>query len=271
MGQVAAGSFKVNDSGREAISSSNNMINSLTLLTGMSHEVRTHMNAIVAFSYLMNRNDCEKSEREEYSNMILSSCEQLIGLFDNFLDSAIIETGYTKSARKKCKLNTILDDLLFEFREIIRKECDGNVILVSEKNITEPTEVLIDTNWLFRIICNLFQNSLRNTKSGYIKIGYDFSGETVTFYVIDSGQGYFKSKEFLYTEDLNESLAKYNDTSSAVNITLARKLVKLMGGAIRLECIGLTGTGIYISIPVKVADTTDISISKYVNSMMTTI
>ena len=49
--------------------------------------MRTHMNAIVAFSFLMKDNGCNDSEREEFSNQILSSCEQLIGLFDSFLDS----------------------------------------------------------------------------------------------------------------------------------------------------------------------------------------
>ena len=34
----------------------NNMINCPTILTGMSHEMRTHMNAIVAFSFLMKEN-----------------------------------------------------------------------------------------------------------------------------------------------------------------------------------------------------------------------
>jgi hypothetical protein len=40
----------------EIISNILNMINCPTLLTGMSHEMRTHMNSIVAFSFLMNNN-----------------------------------------------------------------------------------------------------------------------------------------------------------------------------------------------------------------------
>ncbi len=103
------------------------MINCPTVLTGMSHEVRTHMNAIVAFSFLMNRNGCNESEREEFSNQIFASCEQLIGLFDNFLDSAIIDTGNSKADLKVCKLNNILDDLLSEFREILKKEAHKDV------------------------------------------------------------------------------------------------------------------------------------------------
>ena len=46
----------------------NNMINCPTVLTGMSHEMRTHMNAIVAFSFLMKDSGCNNSEREEFSS-----------------------------------------------------------------------------------------------------------------------------------------------------------------------------------------------------------
>ncbi len=242
------------------------VINCPTVLTGMSHEVRTHMNAIVAFSYLLNRNGCEDSEREEFSHQILASCEQLIGLFDNFLDSAILETGNSKIDLKVCKLGNILDDLLSEFREILKKEEQKDITLIAENGVNNSAEVFIDTNRVNRVIRNLFQNALKNTKSGYIKIGYHLTDNKVTFYVLDSGQGYFKYKEFLYTEDLNESLTIYNDTSSAINITLAKKIIQLLSGTMWIDCNGLTGSGIYFSIPVKIVGCSDIPIDKFANS-----
>jgi light-regulated signal transduction histidine kinase (bacteriophytochrome) len=114
----------------------------------------------------------------------------------------------------------------------------------------------------------LFQNALKNTKSGYIKIGYYFRDDKVTFYILDSGQGYFKCKEFLHTEDLNESLSRYNDTVSAINLTLAKKLIQMLSGSLWVECNGLTGTGIYFSIPVRIAESSDIKINKYLNSVI---
>ncbi len=246
----------------------NSMVNCPTVLTGMSHEIRTHMNAIVAFSFLMNRDGCNESEREEFSNQILASCEQLIGLFDNFFDSAIIDTGNSKADFKVCKLNKFLDELLSEFREVLRKEAHKDVILVAENSYNEPVDIFIDSDRVFRVVRSLFQNALNNTKSGYIKIGYYFRDNQVTFYVLDSGQGYFKCKEFLHTEDLNESLIKYNDTASAINLTLAKKLIQVLNGSIWIECNGLTSSGIYFSIPVKVAESSDVSINKYANSMI---
>jgi len=254
--------------GLRDLNSLTNMINCPTVLQGMSHEVRTHMNAIVALSFLMNKNGCNQKEREEYCDQILASCEQLVGLLDNFLDSAIIETGNLKTNLKICKLNNLLDDLFSEFRVILKKEVYKDLTLITDSSFNEVTEVFIDSDRVFRVICNLFQNALKNTRSGYIKIGYSFRDNNVTFYVIDSGQGYFKCKEFLHTEDLNDSLTQYNDTISAINLTLAKKLISILGGTVWIECNGITGTGIYFSIPAKKAESSDIKINKYVNNMI---
>ena len=246
----------------------NNVISCPTILTGMSHEMRTHMNAIVAFSFLMKENSCNNIEREEFSNQIFSSCEQLMELFDSFLDSAIIDTGNSKSDSKIYKLDRFLDDLLSEFREELHKEGHKDIELVTEIQFSNSIEVIIDKNKIYRVIRSLFQNSIKNTNSGYVKIGYFLRDDTVNFYVLDSGQGYFKCKEFLQSEDLNESLILHNDTFTAINITLAKKLIQMLGGTICIECNGLTGTGIYFSIPVKLVVSSDLKINKYVNTMI---
>ena len=239
-----------------------------TVLTGISHEMRTHMNAIVAFSFLMKDNACGDSEREEFSKQILNSCEQLIGLFDSFLDAAIIDTGNSKADSKIYKLDNLLDELLSDFREEMQKAGHENLELVTEIQFTNYLEVIIDKNKIYRIIRSLFQNSVKSTKSGYIKIGYFLRDDKVNFYVLDSGQGYFKCKEFLQTENLNESLQLHNDTYTAINITLAKKLIQMLGGTVSIECNGLTGTGIFFSIPVKQVVSSNLNLNKYVNTMI---
>jgi light-regulated signal transduction histidine kinase (bacteriophytochrome) len=109
---------------------------------------------------------------------------------------------------------------------------------------------------------------MKNTNSGYVKIGYFLRDDKINFYVLDSGQGYFKCKDFFQTEDLSESLLLHNDTYTAINVALAKKLIQMLGGTIYVECNGLTGTGIYFSIPVKVVASSSININKYVNTMI---
>jgi signal transduction histidine kinase len=255
-----------NDCGEEIKRNILNMINCPTLLTGMSHEMRTHMNSIVAFSFLMNNSGFNENEKEEFSNHILSSCEQLMHLFDNFLDSAIIDAGNSITDLRKCRINNILDGLLSEFRVILKREEHKEVVLILENQLSDQAEVFIDSERAARVIQSLFQNSLSNTRSGYIKIGYYFRDSNLVFYVLDTGQGYLKCKDFLQTDNLNDSLRKHNDTCSALNLTLAKKLILLMGGRIWVESNGLTGTGMYFSIPVREACNSNTIQTKYLNS-----
>lgn len=269
-GKISKGDF---ESGRDANENDDvikkdilKMINCPTILTGMSHEMRTHMNSIVAFSFLMNNGGCGDGERMEYSNQILSSCEQLMVLFDNFLDSAIIDTGNSKAEPRSCNLGKILDDLLSEFRVILKREDHKDLVLILENQAHKQSEVFIDSHRVSRVIRSLFQNALHNTKSGYIKIGYYFRDGNVTFYVLDSGQGYLKCREFLNSQNLNESLRLHDDTSSAINLTLARKLISIMEGNIWVESNGLSGTGMYFSVPAREADSPNVSLNHFNNS-----
>jgi K+-sensing histidine kinase KdpD len=257
-----------NEKSGMSTTTNNSIISCPSVLAGMSHEMRTHMNAIVAFSFLMKESCSNNSEREEFSSQILNSCEQLIGLFDSFLDSAIIDSGNTKAESSTYKFDNLLDDLFKEFRVIINKEGHKDLELVTEIRFSNSIEIFIDKNKIFRVISSLFQNSVKNTKTGYIKIGYQFDDNCVTFYVLDSGQGYFKCKEFLHTEDFTKSLSLYNDTQTAINLTLAKKLIQLLGGDIRIECNGLTGTGIYFSIPAQMVVHPGVIINNYNKKMV---
>jgi K+-sensing histidine kinase KdpD len=266
----AGGNSRVRKSepGKVKDSLKNNITSCPSLITGMSHEMRTHMNAIVAFSYLMKDSICSNSDREEFSNQILSSCDQLIGLFDSFLDSAMLDLGNLTSEAKICKLDNMLDDLLVEFRETMSREGHKDLELIIENQTPDVSEVFLDKHRIFRAIQSLLQSALKNTKSGYVKIGYNYKDNYLNFYVIDTGQGYFKSREFLHTEDLNESLVQHNDMFTAINITLAQKLIQMLSGTIWIECNGMSGSAVYFSVPAKRSGTSDININKFSNTVI---
>jgi K+-sensing histidine kinase KdpD len=240
-----------------------------SVLTGLSREMRTQMNAIVAFSFLLKNMEHSEEDREEFSNQIYSSCEQIISLFDNFLDSAIIDTGNSRSESGVCNPDEMFGTLFSEFREILRKDRYKDVILVYDSQTFQNSEYKIDITSVTRVIRNLFQNALNNTKSGYIKAGYFIRNEKLTCYILDSGQGYVKCREFLHSQDMNKSLSKFNDTFTAVSMVLTRKLVQRMGGSVWIESNGLTGSGIYFSVPLTCAADTENEINRLSNTLST--
>jgi signal transduction histidine kinase len=240
-----------------------------SILTGMSREMRTQMNAIVAYSYLLNKKEYSDKEKEQFSNQIYSSCEQLVSLFDNFLDSAIIDTGNSKSESGICSPDKIFNELFSEFRGILKKERYSEVILVCESENYSNAEYSLDASRLTRVIRNLFHIALDNTKSGYIKVGYYFRDDNLTFFILDSGQGFLKCREFLQSRDMNRSLSKFNDTFTAVYLALTRKLVQMMNGSICIKSNGLSGSGVYFSVPVTAEGNFDDPVDKFSNTIST--
>jgi len=239
-----------------------------SVLNGMSHEIRTQMNAIVAFSFLLKESTLKESEKEEFINQIYFTCEKLLSLFENYLESAILDTGGSKNNEDSCNLNNMLDLLISEFREILSRSGKENIELISEIQNAGTNEIFIDKNKIFRVLRSLFHNSLQHTNSGYIKIGYYNTDNEITFYVLDSGQGFSKTLDFLHTNDLSDSLGRYPDLTTAMNISLAKKLIHVMNGSFNIRGNGTSGTGIYFSLPFRAHVKKETLQKKFVNMII---
>lgn len=240
-----------------------------SILTGISREMRTEMNAIVAFTFLLNKGEYTNDEKDELNRQIFSSCDKIISLLDNFLDFAIIDTGNSIQESRSCNPNEVLHDLFSEFREVFRHEEYNDLIFVSESQSINNSQYTLDMTRITRVIRNLFYLALSNTTSGYIKTGFELRNDCLTFYILDSGNGFSKCREFIQSMNMEESLKKYNDVFTAVSIALVRKLIESMKGSIRIESNGLSGSGIYFSVPARISVETDHIINKYSNTMST--
>jgi len=227
------------------------MINKPNILAGVSHEVRTQMNSIVAFSYLINNERFSDSERREFSEQIITSCEQLIGLFENLFDTAALESGSARENLRETDITRVFESLTSDFRVYMRKKGRDNVVLIQEDNLPDRLMLKIDAARTTRIVSNLFRNALDNTFSGFIKVGCTYSDETITFYVKDSGQGYPRSSDLLLSDNPEIQHSDSQDTYSAMNLILARNLILAMDGKIRVETNEAGGTSVFVSLPAR--------------------
>lgn len=229
----------------------NQMINKPDILAGVSHEVRTQMNSIVAFSYLMNNARFSDIERREFSEQIITSCEQLVGLFENFFDTAALESGSAKENLRETDATRLFESLTSDFRVLMRKKGRDNVVLIQEDNLPGKLMLRIDTARTMRIVSNLFRNALDNTYSGFIKVGCTFGDETITYHVKDSGQGFQRSSDLLLSDNPEIQNSDSQDTYSAMNLILARNLILALDGKIRVETNDAGGTSVFVSLPAR--------------------
>ena len=227
------------------------MINKPQIIAGVSHEVRTQMNSIVAFSYLLNNARFSENERQEFSEQIITSCEQLIGLFENFFDTAVLESGTSKASLRETDAGKLFESVTSEFRVLMRKKGKDNIILIQEDNLPDKLMLRIDKARTVRILSNLFRNALDNTFSGFIKLGCTYDNDKITYYVIDSGQGFSNSSHLLLSDNPEIQYSDSQDTYSAMNLILARNLILALDGNIRVETNDAGGTSVFVSLPAK--------------------
>jgi K+-sensing histidine kinase KdpD len=229
----------------------NQMITKPHIIAGLSHEVRTQMNSIVAFSYLINNSRFSDSEKREFSEQIITSCEQLIGLFENFFDTAVLESTSTNENLKETDAGKLFESLASDFRVLMRKKGKNNIILIQEDNLPDKLMLRMDTTRTVRILNNLFRNALENTFSGFIKLGCTYNDDTITFYIKDSGQGFSSSSNLLLSDNPEIQYSDNQDTYSAMNLILARNLILALDGNIRVETNDAGGTSVFVSLPAK--------------------
>ena len=221
------------------------------LLSDMSHEIRTQMNSIVGLSYLIEGSSNEAKNVNRYSDQLYKKGNRLLRLFEDFFDTAISEKYYSRIGLIKCNLKSAAEEIFSGLREFLEQEYKSIIFLITESNYLEEVDIIMDKTKVSRILHYIFQNAIINTKVRYIKVGYRYSEGSVIFYVLDSQHNYFQSKEYFNFSDSESSMTKSNNPGSALNITLAKKNVKILGGKIWVEPYDTHGTGIYFSIPVR--------------------
>lgn len=229
------------------------MNDSRKILSGMSHEIRTYMNSIVSYSFLKEEEVGNMAD-SGYGNLIFTTCNQALSLMENYLQSQMIDKEPRMVRLNTCRASRVINDLLPDFNDILRQHSNKKIRLVIENDIPDAVDMYADTEKLSKSILNFFRNSVNNMEGGQINVGCRLTKNDIIFHVLDTEQDHMKARAFLITNDLDQTLTRYFDAITAVNIRLSKKLIGLLGGNISIVCNELYGTGVYISLPVRPAE-----------------
>ena len=237
-----------------------------SIMSYISHEMRTQMNSIVSLSFLLKDKSIDESKKEDLVNYIHLTCKQLTTVFENFTELEFVTIKNIEKEEEKCRITNLLAPLFDELRVFLVTSGKQKIELINETQNVELHEAVINKANIYKILRYLFNNSLQNTEYGYIKIGFFMKdNKSLTFYIRDSGNGYEKTKEFINSNDIESSLNQFNDLYSAINIFLAKKLIHALNGVIEIKHNGTDGTEVYFTIPIKNVDGPKPSLYKYFN------
>ena len=222
-------------------------------LQNMSHEIRTPLNGIIGFTSLLNEANLSKEEIKEYTAIIYQSGKRLIEIVDNVLDISKIQTGQVKIEESAIVINTVLADIYTFFAPI----ANARNISLHYNNLDDKFRTMYsDESKLHQILTNLVNNAIKYSINGSIEYGYDLSGDTIQFYVKDTGIGIAPEqydKIFDRFSQVEISLSRKYD-GAGLGLAICKGLVELLGGKIWVESELGKGTTFYFTLPYVSAD-----------------
>jgi len=218
-------------------------------INNMSHEIRTPMNGILGFINFLLKPNLTDDKRKHYINIIQSSGKQLLRIIDDILEISKLSTKQVKVSENEVCLNDLLLEL-FSIFDIKAKE--NKTPLYLKRGLSDKESfVYTDKSKLNKILCNLLENSLKFTYTGFIEIGYQLINNEIIIYVTDTGIGINPDKQEIiferFLQDKNESSEKISGLG--LGLSIAKENAELLGGKITLKSEKGKGSTFFVTIP----------------------
>jgi signal transduction histidine kinase len=207
-------------------------------LANMSHELRTPLNAVIGFSEaLMEQMFGEMNDKQlEYLSDIHSSGQHLLTLINDILDLSKIEAG-----RMDLELGCFdLTELLQQSLALVRERAQQQQLRLELKMPGALGEWVADRLKVKQVVLNLLSNAVKFTPPGgrvTLSAHRADDGQSMEVIVSDTGVGIAPEEHELVFEEFRQArgstLRKAEGTG--LGLPLARRLVELHGGSIRLD------------------------------------
>lgn len=230
-----------------------------SFLHSMSHDIRTPMNAIMGYTDLAIKHMDETEQVKDYLSKVRCACSHLLSLINDVLSLSRIESGKTTLSENEESLPVIVSSLedMVQVDVIAKKlnlsvDCSG----ITDKN------VVCDRLHLNQVLLNVLSNAVKYTpEEGTIcmtvnqKKTWGKKTGTYQFTIKDNGIG--MSREYLstiYEPFTREQSASVSDIQgTGLGMSIARKIVDMMGGKIEIQSEPDKGTEVTITVDLKIS------------------
>jgi PAS domain S-box-containing protein len=209
-----------------------NNLASADFLSGMSHELRTSLNAILGFAQLMESEAPPPTPAQKES---IAKIEQagwyLLELVNEILDLAMIESGRLSWSLEP----TSLTEVMLECQTAIEPQAQKSGIRMTFPQVDSPCFIKADRTRVKQVLINLLSNAIKYNQAGG-SVVVECSASTpqrLRVSVTDTGAGL--SPERL--AQLFKPFSRVGQETSAeadagIGLVVTKRLVELMGGAI---------------------------------------
>ena len=230
-------------------------------LAGLSHEVRTPLNAILGMAKLTLKTQLDKGQAKNL-RAVLSSARYLREVINDILDFSTLEAGKMKIHNRRTDLTGLLENLAYTWGLEARKkglafELAVSDALAPDSHASCPAFHRIHTDpvRLAQILINLLSNAIKFTHKG--KITLSAAPETtdgrefIRFTVIDTGIGIAKDQlEGIFdrfTQARGPIARDYGGTG--LGLAICREMAGLLGGSLTVASTPGQGSCFSLMLP----------------------
>jgi PAS domain S-box-containing protein len=224
-------------------------------LSNMSHELRTPLNGIIGSTNLLLQEKTLPDQREQL-NILKFSSEHMLSLINDILDLSKLDANKVDLEKIAIELPDFVKTIAGPFLNQFRDKGLGLSVKVDER-IRVP--VVGDPTRLNQVLANLLSNALKFTSSGTVTleiIAQEIKSENIRleFSVSDTGIGISEEKKKKVFEQFIQ--AESNTTrrfgGTGLGLTISQKLVRLMGGELKVDSKYNQGSRFYFEITLPV-------------------
>ncbi|TCP61830.1 Na+/proline symporter [Rhodovulum bhavnagarense] len=221
-------------------------------LSQISHELRTPMTSIRAFSeILMTGADLSSGEFRNYSRIIHEESLRLTRLLDDLLDLSVLENGQVTLNAQPVMLHDLIERAVVATARLQ----GGQGLMIHRDPEAERVELVTDGDRLSQVFINLISNAQKYCDAGApeltIRVCRTDSAVAIDF--IDNGSGIpQKSQAIIF-----EKFARLSDPRSAggagLGLAICREIMVRLGGSIvYLSAQG--GAAFRLTLPLSLAE-----------------
>lgn len=217
-------------------------------LSSMSHELRTPMNAIIGFAQMLEYDSGLNTDQQDNVHEILKAGRHLLELINEVLDLAKIESGRIDLSLEPVDLATVVQDC----RHLIQPLAAARGIAL-EMTVPSGIAVRADRVRLKQVLLNLLSNAVKYNRDagGVILTAATHGKETLRLTVADTGPGIAPARMAELFQPFNRLDAEHSDIEgTGIGLTITRRLVELMGGAVSAESEVGIGSRFHVDLPV---------------------
>lgn len=220
-------------------------------LARMSHEIRTPLNGIISTGELLRTCNLD-SEQQEYADIIHASGNTLLKLIEDILDISKIEAGKLELENTDFDLHSLINSTI----RMLSPQAESKKIKLSYRIGLETPYLLIgDPHHLRQVLINLVGNAIKFTDKGSVELHCHTvrsleNRSLIRFEIVDTGIGIDEEAQTRIFENFSQAdestTRKYGGTG--LGTAIARQLVELMGGRIRVQSTPKIGSTFWFDI-----------------------